>query len=95
LGKIIDKYSHQPFVRVLEEKQFEPAGMKETMFGDSRDVIPNMIQGYRYVTYMDGRKLPADTLVMNYAEVAPSRRTATGLNSTASDVANWIIRLTR
>ncbi|NLR78453.1 serine hydrolase [Chitinophaga eiseniae] len=93
LGKIIDKYSHQPFSKVFEEKQFRPAGMKETVFGDSREVIPDMVQGYRYVTYMDGQNLPAEKLVMNYAEFAPGRRTASGLNSTAGDIANWIISL--
>jgi hypothetical protein len=67
--------------------------MPNTVFGDSRDVIPNMTQTYRYVRNIDGQKLEADKITNNYAEFPIFRRTASGMNSTAEDVAHWIIAL--
>lgn len=93
LGKIIDKLSGKPFAQVFRERQFEMAGMTSTGFGDSRDVIPNMAQTYRFVRSLDGQQFGADKLTNNYAEFPPFRRTASGMNSTASDVARWIIAL--
>jgi tetratricopeptide (TPR) repeat protein len=93
LGKIIDKLSGKPFAQVFRERQFQIAGMPGTDFGDSRDVIPKMAQTYRYVRNMDGQKLGSDKITNNYAEFPPFRRTASGMNSTAEDVASWIIAL--
>lgn len=93
LGKIIDKLSGKPFAVFFQEKQFQIAGMKNTVFADSRDVVPNMAQTYRRVEALDGQKLDAEKLINNYAEFPPFRRTASGLNSTAEDLARWIIAL--
>src|SRR5688572_9085375 len=93
LGKIIDKLSGKPFTEVFREKQFQIAGMNSTGFGDSRDVVPNMAPSYRYVQNLDGQKLGAAKLVNNYAEFPPFRRTASGMNSTAEDLARWLIAL--
>jgi len=93
LGKIIDKYAGEPFARFFVERQFKAAGMTNTVFGDSRDVITNQAPSYRYVNNLDGRTLGEDRLVFAYAEFPPFRRAASGLNSTAEDVARWIIAL--
>ncbi|HVE58470.1 MAG TPA: serine hydrolase, partial [Pyrinomonadaceae bacterium] len=93
LGKIIDKFSGKPFAQVFSERQFQIAGMTNTGFGDSRDVIPNMAPTYRYVTNLDGQKLSEGKFINNYAEFPPFRRTASGMNSTAEDIAKWIIAL--
>lgn len=93
LGKIIDKFTGKPFAQVFREKQFDVAGMAHTGFGDSRDVIPNMIRTYRYVDRADGEKLSTAKLVHDYAEFPPFRRTASGMNSTAEDLARWVIAL--
>jgi CubicO group peptidase (beta-lactamase class C family) len=93
LGKIIDKLSGKPFVEVFREEQFQIAGMKNTGFGDSRDVVPLMAPSYRYVKNLDGQKIGAEKLVNNYAEFPPFRRTASGMNSTAEDLARWLIAL--
>jgi tetratricopeptide (TPR) repeat protein len=93
LGKIIDKLSGKPFAQVFRERQFQLAGMPNTDFGDSRDVVPNMVQTYRYVRNIDGQKLGADKITNNYAEFPTFRRTASGMNSTAEDIAHWIIAL--
>lgn len=93
LGKIIDKLSGKPFADIFKEKQFKVAGMPNTGFGDSRDVVPNIAQTYRYVKSLDGQKFSEDKLTNNYVEFPPFRRTASGMNSTAEDIARWIIAL--
>lgn len=93
LGKIIDKNNGKPFIQTFDEEQFKVANMKGTVFADSRDVIQNMTQTYRYVSYLDGQKLNIEKITTNYVEFPAFRRTASGLNSTAEDIANWIISL--
>jgi CubicO group peptidase (beta-lactamase class C family) len=93
LGKIIDKFNGKPFTQVFKEGQFTLANMTSTVFADSRDVIPNWAQTYTYVSRMDNVKLNEEKLTINYAEFSPQHRTASGLNSTAEDIANWIITL--
>ncbi|GAB4022952.1 serine hydrolase [Spirosoma koreense] len=93
LGKIIDKLRGKPFAQVFQERQFDVVGMPGTCFADSRDVIPGMVQSYRYVSNLDGKALGKEKLIINYAEFPPMRRTASGLNSTAEEMARWIIAL--
>src|SRR5215217_8120217 len=84
LGKVIAKVTGKPFAQVFTERQFQIAGLQSTGFGDSRDVIPNLTPTYRYVK---------GKLVKDYAEFPPFRRTASGMNSTAQDLARWIVAL--
>lgn len=93
LGKLIDKLSKRPFVENFAALQFKPAEMKHTVFGDSRDVIPNFAPTYFRVKSIDGQSLEKARLINNYYEFPYFRRTAAGLNSTAEDIANWVIRL--
>jgi CubicO group peptidase (beta-lactamase class C family) len=93
LGKIIDKLRRKSFAEVFKERQFQVAEMTSTGFGDSRDVVANMAQTYRYVKSLDGQTFGEEKLTNNYAEFPPFRRTASGINSTAQDVARWIIAL--
>ena len=93
LGKLIDKYSGQPFADNFATAQFAIAGMKHTLFGDSRDVIPHFAPTYFWRKYIDGQKLDSAKLINNYYEFPYFRRAAAGLNSTAEDMANWVIAL--
>ncbi|MDA3613606.1 serine hydrolase [Polluticaenibacter yanchengensis] len=93
LGKLIDKLTAQPFTDNFIQSQFRVAGMKNTVFGDSRDVIPHFAPTYFWRKYIDGRQLEKPVLVNNYYEFPQVRRTAAGLNSTAEDIANWLITL--
>lgn len=93
LGKIINKLSGQPFQETFRELQFEPAGLKHTIFGDSRDVIPHFAPTYFYRKSIDGQQFERAKLVNNYYEFPYFRQTASGLNSTATDLAKWIIAL--
>jgi CubicO group peptidase (beta-lactamase class C family) len=95
LGRIITKLHHKSFVEVFREDQFTVAGMKNTRFGDSRDVIPRFAPTYSIKTLRDGKVLPKPTLTNSYAEFSLMSRAGSGLNSTAEDLAKWIIELTR
>ncbi|KFC18951.1 serine hydrolase [Epilithonimonas lactis] len=92
LGKIIEKVSKQSFATNFEQKQFEIVGMKHTLFGDSRDLIPQFAPTYRYRNFFDGKKTD-EKLVNSYTEFPDFTRTGAGVNSTAEDMANWIIAL--
>ena len=93
LAKIIDKLRAKPFADVFKERQFQAARLQSTGFGDSRDIIPNKTPTYRYVKNLDGEKLAHERLMIDYAEFPSFRRTASGMNSTAEDLAHWIIAL--
>jgi len=93
LGKLINKYAGQVFQENFDQRQFKPSGLKHTVFGDSRDVIPNFAPTYFYRKNLDGQQLVSPVLVNNYYEFPYFRRTASGLNSTAGDMAKWIIAL--
>jgi CubicO group peptidase (beta-lactamase class C family) len=93
LGKIIDKLSGKPFAQFFKERQFEIANMSNTGFGDSRDVVTDKTQSYRYYSSRDGIALENEMLCNVYEEFSPFRRTASGINSTAEDLARWIIAL--
>lgn len=93
LGKIIDKLRAKPFAEVFKTDQFQVAGMKSTSFGDSRDVISHKTPTYRYVNRIDGENLTNERLTIDYAEFPPFRRTASGMNSSAQNLARWIIAL--
>lgn len=93
LGKVISKLRGKPFVQVFQEKQFDVVGMPHTIFGDSREIIPHFAPTYAFKKVIDGQALPEEKLTINYAEFAPSRRTGSGLNSSAEDMAKWLIAL--
>lgn len=93
LGQIINKFRGKYFTEVFRERQFEMAGMTNTGFGDSHDVIPHNVPTYRWTRYKDGQSLDKDQLVTNFEEFLPFRRSASGMKSTAEDIARWIIAL--
>lgn len=90
LGRIIDKLAGQPFTTFIAERQFKPAGMRDTGFGDSRDVTPHRAQPYRYAM---GMSVGAAPLQHAFDEFPAFLRTGAGINATALDIANWLIAL--
>lgn len=93
LGMVITKLSGKPFIDFFKERQFQPANMTRTLFADSRDVVPGWAPTYRYISSVDGVNLKEERLAPFYNEFIPSHRTASGLNSTAKEVASWLIAL--
>lgn len=90
LGKLIDKLSGKPFAEFIRERQFQPAGMTQAAFGDSRDVVKNRAATYRYF-----RDTPDSAEKLGHAvdEFPLFLRTGGGINATAEEIAQWIIAL--
>jgi CubicO group peptidase (beta-lactamase class C family) len=93
IGKIIDKLSGQPFVRFIEERQFNVVGMPHTRFGDSSDVIPHSAGGYSYLRNENGEWKTGDRLSAIYVSFPGYFQTAAGILSNAEDIAHWLIAL--
>lgn len=82
----------------LAEEQFPLVGMAHTFYGDAYDVIPNKAPTYRWELpgpFVDGYSgAPADAprqMKETSERFLPFRRASSGLNSTATDMANWLI----
>jgi CubicO group peptidase (beta-lactamase class C family) len=90
LGRIIDKLSGQPFARFIKSQQFDVAGMPRSGFYDSYDVVPHSARIYRLVDPKVGRP---GNITGVFDEFQPSVRTAAGMNSTAEEIARWVIAL--
>ncbi|NIG56407.1 serine hydrolase [Chitinophaga sp. Cy-1792] len=93
LAKIITKLSGRPFATYYQQEIFRKADMRHTLFGDFFSVIPNAVETYRFTRRMYGAALDTSVLTRNYEVFAPYRRAASGLKSTATDLAGWIMAL--
>lgn len=90
LGKLIDRFAGKPFNQAIAERQLAVAGATRTRYGDSRDVIPGAAQNYR-LSYPV--KLRPGRIENNHHNFLPFLRAGAGLNSTAGDMARWLIAL--
>lgn len=95
LGKVITKVSGKPFVQVVKERQFDVAAMRHTLFADSRDIVPHLAPTYRHRINIPGHHPDEKVLTHNYSEFAGFLRAGSSLNSTAEDLAKWIMSLQR
>lgn len=84
----------------LAEEQLHLAGMKHTFYGDAYDVIPGKAPTYSwklpgpFVNGYSGATPDATwTLRATSERFLPFRRASSGLNSTATDLANWLIAI--
>jgi CubicO group peptidase (beta-lactamase class C family) len=93
LGQIITKLSGMHFTRFIQERQFQPAGMNATRFGDSYDVIPNYAGAYTMTRQIGSRFVRNSTPGISYMQFPLFFRTAAGILSTATEMGNWIIAL--
>jgi CubicO group peptidase (beta-lactamase class C family) len=88
LGRLIDKLAGQPFTDFIKTRQFDVVGMPLSGFHDSFDVVPHSARVYRLAD-----RRGADKLSCVYDDFPPFLRTAVGINSTAEEIARWIIAL--
>ncbi|QEC75767.1 serine hydrolase domain-containing protein [Mucilaginibacter ginsenosidivorax] len=93
LGQIITKLSGMHFTKFIEERQFKVAGMNLTRFGDSYDVIPNYAGAYTMTRQVGNDFVRNKVPGIGYMQFPVFFRTAAGIQSTATDMANWIIAL--
>lgn len=94
LGQIVEKLSKKPFTTFITEQEFVPANMLQTNFGDSFDVINNMTESYSYKFNRNGLWKRSNQLTRVFEEFSILTRPAAGINSTAKELANWLIQLT-
>lgn len=90
LGRLIDEISGVPFTLFIKERQLDVVGMSGTRYGDDSEVVPHRARAY---SMLDARGGQATKLTERYVRFAPFLLTAAGLNSTARDLAHWIIAL--
>lgn len=86
----------------LAEEQLRLAGMAHTAYGDAFDVIPRRAPTYRWELpgpFVDGYSAAAPDAPRVMKAVSerflPFRRASSGLNSTALDMAAWLIAIDR
>lgn len=92
LGKIIEKLSGKTFEQFVQQGQFNPAGMHKTGFGDSRDVFMDKAPTYRLSRRTERNFVQGKTLERTWEEFQELRATA-GINSSAAELARWILAL--
>jgi CubicO group peptidase (beta-lactamase class C family) len=93
IGRIIDKLSGESFIQFITEKQLQVAGMPLTAFGDGHAVIPHGIRDYSLARGFSADSPSPGRYDNLFVEFSPSLLTAAGMNSTAEEMARWIIAL--
>ena len=93
LGKIIDQLGGQPFATFIQKRQLDVVGMPRTTSGDSHHVLPHSARGYTYSHVVNGEWRRSAQPRNLFEAYAPSIRTASGMSSTAEEMARWIIAL--
>jgi CubicO group peptidase (beta-lactamase class C family) len=89
LGKVIEKVTGISFEKFVRDHQFEKIGMVNTIkygFGDFYDITYHSAKGYTY--FVNGKLTNINPEIF-----PPFLRTAAGMQSTATEIANWIIAL--
>lgn len=93
LGRILDKLNGRPFTEVISQRQFQVVNMPLTIYGDSHDIVPHSARTYTYFREDNGTMRRTETLGVVYEEYPQFLRTGAGINTTAEELARWIIAL--
>lgn len=93
LARIIAKQSQRPYERYMAERQFAVVGMPRTTFGGSYDLIANAATMYSYSPRGTMAADDGDRLSHWYYEMPPSLWSGGGIQTTASELAQWLIAL--
>jgi CubicO group peptidase (beta-lactamase class C family) len=99
LGRIITQQAGMGFADFFRQRQFAPAGVSRTLFGDSDDIIPGRAPSYSFYRHIRGTggKPGADVKgsVLGHwrDEFPPFMRAGAGIVTTATDMANWLVAL--
>jgi CubicO group peptidase (beta-lactamase class C family) len=93
LGKVIDKLAGEPFTKFVEREQFEIVGMPHTRYGNDHDLIPTVATTYSSMINGNGKLGRTASLHSIFLDYPQMLRTAAGIESTADDIAHWIMAL--
>ncbi|HWW11970.1 MAG TPA: serine hydrolase domain-containing protein, partial [Brevundimonas sp.] len=87
---IVEQARGRGFEAVVGQDVFAALGMTHSGFGDSLDLIPGKADSYRFNRPTDGQ---APRLQNVHELFPPFTRAAAGINSSAQDLARWLIAL--
>jgi CubicO group peptidase (beta-lactamase class C family) len=93
IARIIDKLSGWPFTKFITENQLKTVGMPSTAFFDARDVVYNSARNYSYFFNVGNARYRSSKIVNTYFFYPPFTRASAGLNTTAEELAKWVIAL--
>lgn len=92
LGQLIEKISGLAFEEFVRRRQFNPAGMLNATFGDSRDIIMNKAPTYSISKKSIQNFVKGQTWERTWEEF-PELRATSGINCAADELAKWLIAL--
>ncbi|MDM4765904.1 serine hydrolase domain-containing protein [Pelomonas sp. SE-A7] len=93
LAQIIVKQGGKPYERFMAERQFAVAGMRQASFGDSYDLLPNAATIYSYFPRRTLAQDDGNRLSRWIYDIPYSLNAGGGLQTTAEDVARWLLAL--
>ncbi|WP_343617202.1 serine hydrolase [Novosphingobium sp.] len=98
--RVLNKIEGRALDAPLAGEQLQLAAMAHTSYGDAYDMIPNKVPTYRWSLpgpFVNGYSAAAPDTPRQMQETSerflPFRRASSGLNSTAIDMAQWLIAL--
>lgn len=95
LARIIAKLSAMPYEDYLATQQFAVAGMPRTTFGDSYDLVADAATIYSWFPRRTDAADAAPRLSHWFYDMTPGLWAGGGLLTTADDVAQWMLALSR
>lgn len=93
LAKLIERLHGAPFTQYLQTEQFDRAGMSRTCWGDDSEIVPESARTYTPYARVGGQVVRRTQLSKVHVEFPAMLRGCGGLNSTADDVARWLVAL--
>ncbi|WP_457325554.1 serine hydrolase domain-containing protein [Roseateles sp. P5_E11] len=93
LAQIIVKQAKMPYERYMKERQFALADMPLTTFGDSYDLVANAVTIYSHFPRRTLAPDDADRLSHWVYDMPYSLHAGGGIQTTATELANWIVAL--
>jgi CubicO group peptidase (beta-lactamase class C family) len=93
LARIIVKQTRMPYEKYVAERQFAPADMRASTFGDSYDLIANAATMYSYFPRKTDAADGAERLSHWFHDIPRGLWAGGGIQTTADDVARWMIAL--
>ena len=100
IQRVVNQIEGRPLDAPLAQEQMRIADMAHTAYGDAYDVVSGKAPTYRWTSTAPkiagySPAAPASTYVLKATSerFLPARRAASGLNSSAEDLARWIIAL--
>ncbi|SHH71871.1 serine hydrolase [Massilia sp. CF038] len=93
LAQIIVKLEKVPYEQFVAQRQFAPANMPLSTFGDSYDLVPNAATIYSHSPRGTLAKNDANRMSRWIYDMPYSLWAGGGIQTTADEVANWLIAL--